>query len=113
MTNASSSESYRCNLNQVFSDFIASEPGFRDARAILTGSLAYGTPREDSDIDILIGCDGPTLDILWARSDGLPKLTFGKLNLIAFNVRTGYGRDGYDAWKRVTGGFGISQARYA
>lgn len=39
-------------------------------QAFITGSRRYGTPRPDSDIDVVIGCDSATADKLRAFSEG-------------------------------------------
>jgi hypothetical protein len=63
--------------------------------SFLTGSCAYGTPREDSDTDLVVLVSHDTLDALAALADnqesvaekreysgGGLSLRFGKLNLI-------------------------------
>lgn len=76
--------------------------------AILTGSRAYGTPRQDSDIDLVCFMPKETLMELNKISD-LPyqlneyfcpesaALRFGKLNLIVCTTQKNY-----DAWKNGT-----------
>ena len=61
-------------------------------RAFITGSHAYGTPTEESDVDLVILVDWATLDKLnnlsekglneSATDSGDISLRFGKLNLI-------------------------------
>lgn len=59
--------------------------------AFLTGSRAYGTPRPNSDIDLVVTIhEQQTLDLLEEYSDGAGgsrggdrSLRFGRLNLIA------------------------------
>ncbi len=53
-------------------------------QAFLTGSYAYGTPREDSDIDLVIRCDEETAKFLSEMRDDktTPAIKFGKLNFI-------------------------------
>lgn len=65
-------------------------------RAFLTGSRAYGTPSEDSDIDIAMLLSKEDLDALLKLCDGVDatspnpyqsgwSLRFGKLNLLCFD----------------------------
>lgn len=73
-------------------------------RAFLTGSRAYGTPTEKSDIDIGVLVDQQVFNILTAYSEeqhlGYPSnkqvIRFGKLNIIAFTEK-----DRYEKWKKV------------
>lgn len=52
-------------------------------KAFLTGSRVYGTPTEDSDIDLVIYCDTSTKEKLIELSDnGKMPCMFGKLNII-------------------------------
>lgn len=87
--------------------------------AVLTGSQAYGHPREDSDVDLVIYVPEAALKVLEQLADPDPKwelkthdyetikyerfagrskpLRFGKLNLICTTDRAIY-----DAWKLGT-----------
>lgn len=76
------------------------------SRAFLTGSRRYGTPREDSDIDVVILCeegdDTKGKDwlsgLLWGAKDPDSKTCkFGKLNLVTF-----CSENRFNDWKRVT-----------
>jgi hypothetical protein len=51
--------------------------------AFVTGSRAYGTPKSDSDVDLVILTDPYTADMLMKQSDGgkIP-IRFGNLNLV-------------------------------
>ncbi len=65
--------------------------------AFLTGSRAYGTPREDSDVDLAVLVSPETASILWklgARDGGSVK--FGPLNLITFS-----NEQNFLEWSRV------------
>ena len=84
-----------------------------------TGSRVYGTPREDSDIDVVALIDERNFDkkfsLLWQQSDDLQEelkgnpagsyiyepddhsLRFGKLNLLCF-----YHKMKFDAWHAGT-----------
>ncbi len=91
-------------------------PSKRDisTRAFLTGSRAYGTPREDSDIDLCVLLSRDDYHTLKAalpedaredmddgRYDEEPggmNIRFGQLNLLAFNDA-----DIYWAWQESTG----------
>lgn len=62
-------------------------------KAFITGSRAYGYPKDDSDVDLAILCSNVDLEILWTEAyrehgkrDGSPKLMFGHLNLVAFDA---------------------------
>jgi predicted nucleotidyltransferase len=70
--------------------------------AFVTGSRAYGTPREDSDIDlcVVVGeLDYHTL-VQWTEdgdtSVGNHSLRFGRLNVIVLPP------DDFEAWKEAT-----------
>ena len=66
-------------------------------RAFLTGSRVYGTPREDSDLDLVVFVDEDTKKALRAMSDSNTKLMYGGLNLIAVTTKAEY-----DAWYKGT-----------
>ena len=70
----------------------------------VTGSRAYGTPREDSDWDIVVMISAPAVKILSLASDetvgpypNSTTLRFGKLNLICCTHQAVF-----DAWKKGT-----------
>ena len=67
----------------------------------LTGSRAYGTPREDSDIDICILDDTPDKEfanLLWRMKDeGHASCRFGKINFI-----TTSDLETFSKWAEVT-----------
>lgn len=66
--------------------------------AFLTGSRAYGMPREDSDIDICILVDDALSSLLFSASEQKgSSVRFGKLNLIVFSNRKDFER-----WREVT-----------
>lgn len=83
------------------------------ARAFITGSHAYGTPREDSDTDLVVMVSFDDLQRLIGLSDRRPvdakdeveypeaidqaNLRFGRLNLLC--VTQG---DDYEAWRSGT-----------
>lgn len=69
-------------------------------KAFLTGSHAYGTPNNESDIDLVLLMDeseGRRLATLAGiepdKNYGVPVIRFGKLNLIVVTSQTEY-----DAW---------------
>lgn len=72
-------------------------------RAYITGSRAYGTPRDDSDIDLVIACGSNDLFELWESVDHT-RLMFGKLNLVAFNVDVPEEAARYERWLKVHNG---------
>lgn len=85
-----------------------------EMQAFLTGSRVYGTPREDSDLDMFVYCpDQATLDLLTESADdetigcadddydgesaNRVILRFGKLNLLCTTKKADYA-----AWKDGT-----------
>lgn len=70
--------------------------------AFITGSRAYGTPREDSDIDLVIKCSHDDLVLLnqfggkpeWNTNNVSANLRWGNLNVIAISSDIVY-----EAWK--------------
>lgn len=75
---------------------------WEERSSFLTGSYAYGIPRPDSDIDIVVLEGESARETLDEASDGFEgnyKLTFEngkKVNLLMMN------RVKYDIWKKVT-----------
>ena len=71
--------------------------------AFITGSHAYGTPTEASDIDLVILCDEETRSKLDELKDRYPEkmeqkpIRFGRLNLIVVTSQ-----EEYEAWKEGT-----------
>ncbi len=77
------------------------------SESFLTGSRAYGTPREDSDVDLAVLCGCPValqnLTRYADRAGGSPNgregvtLVYGRLNLLLFaNPQT------FEAWRIAT-----------
>lgn len=77
-------------------------------KSFVTGSRAYGTPRKDSDIDLVIFADNETAQLLaeqaanreQALGSGAPddvSLRFGRLNLIVLTDE-----DKFDLWQKAT-----------
>lgn len=67
----------------------------RDSKApFITGSHAYGSPRDDSDIDLVVWAVGDTRATL--EAGGYP-IRFGKLNLILISDD-----DQWDIWRLGT-----------
>jgi len=68
-------------------------------KAFITGSRAYGTPREDSDLDLVILVDEITKVVLRAVS-GVPEdksVRFGQLNLVILTSA-----EKFNLWQSVT-----------
>jgi predicted nucleotidyltransferase len=74
--------------------------------AFLTGSRVYGTPREDSDIDLAVLMSSAELGALLRLADPEAQgheyedgvsIRFGNLNLIVFCAK-----DEFDAWRSAT-----------
>ena len=78
-------------------------------KAFVTGSRVYGTPREDSDIDLAVFVTIKELNLLCIMADEVPdvpdsggedvsrSLRFGKLNLLCFTDETEF-----QAWREAT-----------
>lgn len=68
--------------------------------AFVTGSRVYGTPREDSDVDLCVVISSEDLAVLTELADGdgasSASIRFGKLNLIALTPAN------YEAWLEST-----------
>lgn len=69
--------------------------------SFITGSRAYGTPTETSDIDLVICSDTDTIKKLWELSDDPKKLMFGRLNLVTFNIDVDEEAKRYDKWRET------------
>lgn len=79
------------------------------SESFLTGSRVYGSPREDSDYDLVVLIDKDDANRLATGSDDgigelaakygqeVTNLQFGKLNLILV-----YTQEEFDFWRRVT-----------
>lgn len=65
--------------------------------AFLTGSRAYGTPREDSDIDLVILTDRQNAGELWALSKDGTKLILDNVNVIALT-----NPEQFELWRKGT-----------
>lgn len=65
--------------------------------AFITGSRAYGTPTEKSDLDLVILVSGNDSDILWGETEVPSSVRFGRLNLLIFQKR-----DRFERWRQVT-----------
>lgn len=53
-------------------------------RAFITGSRAYGVPREDSDLDLVVLLSTEDGNTIWKLSEEGPAVRFGMLNLIVY-----------------------------
>ncbi len=67
----------------------------------ITGSRAYGIPRDDSDVDLVVACFHEDYEILKAHSEAENKVHFGKLNLVLFNLDDPKSRARYKGWRQV------------
>lgn len=65
--------------------------------AFITGSHAYGTPNENSDIDLAILCSESDSQFLWRNIQDGFTLRTGKLNILAF-----YNAKNFECWREVT-----------
>lgn len=68
--------------------------------AYITGSRAYGTPRDNSDIDLVIACRTDDISTLWEfteANDG--RCAYGLLNLVVFNLDKPDEVKRYESWK--------------
>jgi hypothetical protein len=68
----------------------------------LSGSRAYGVPREDSDVDIVMLLPHRVGSVLRAMSDEVPSCRFGKLNLILFSADSDEGVYFFHDWRKTT-----------
>lgn len=68
--------------------------------AFITGSRAYGTPRENSDLDLGVVVSAETAKVLRKMSESYHKVVFGQLNLVLFEDNSA-GLVRYHAWKEV------------
>ena len=50
--------------------------------SFITGSRVYGTPRPDSDVDLVVLVDEDTATLLRTLSDDKGAVRFGRLNLV-------------------------------
>lgn len=60
-----------------------------------TGSRVYGTPKEDSDLDlvVLLECSSD----IWKFAEPGSTCRFGKLNLVTFEDK-----DNFERWRKIT-----------
>ncbi len=76
-------------------------------RSFVTGSRVYGHPREDSDVDMVICCTYNDIVLLRTLADDSNHyenggtVTFGRLNIIYFNVEEPYEMTRYHRWLRI------------
>jgi hypothetical protein len=77
-----------------------------EMKSYITGSRVYGYPREDSDIDLVVALSDADYRSLWAwkvseNPSVKPKLMYGNLNLVAFNVDWPDDLARFHKWKAV------------
>jgi uncharacterized protein len=73
------------NLHGIVAELVCR---YRPERVVLFGSYAYGSPHEDSDIDLLIVTDGaPQRDELWRAAHELGCQLHAPLQLVAMTAR--------------------------
>lgn len=63
--------------------------------AFITGSHAYGTPKEGSDLDLVVCADNESVSDLWEFSESKSSCRYGKLNIITLTP------DNFERWKQV------------
>lgn len=68
--------------------------------AYITGSRAYGYPREDSDVDLVVLCSEADCKIIW-KQNGYGRLQFGIINLVLFNADNPTDLNRYHKWKKA------------
>lgn len=72
-------------------------PEQKDTKAFLTGSHAYGTPHERSDIDLVVLCDEETqLKLRSLANQDNGQIRFGSIQVIAFTNEAVF-----SAWKTI------------
>jgi len=69
--------------------------------SFMTGSRVYGTPRPDSDVDVVVLVSLDDATDLWAESQSENSVRYGHLNLILC-TDTEKGREKFKVWKEVT-----------
>lgn len=99
-------------INSIVPDLMPQKPPVEiaDSPSFITGSRAYGEPKENSDIDLVVFVSDSDLQLLCEcggvsledakeeyREADSASIRFGKLNLIAV-ANPNY----FNAWKRVT-----------
>ncbi len=72
------------------------------SKSFLTGSRVYGTPKEDSDLDLCVFVTQAALEELRKMADKVgnsrgDSLMFGKLNLLCFTKQSEF-----EAWHNAT-----------
>ena len=77
------------------------KPEKNGMEAFITGSRAYGTPNEESDIDLVVFCSPDDAAKLWDLRGESQTVRYGRLNLVVFSD-TDSGRRNYARWKAVT-----------
>lgn len=76
-------------------------------RAFITGSRRFGTPREDSDLDVVMLVDPTMLPLLAQHSDPVydPSVHYGKISAFRFgdlNIIALTDATEFDIWERVS-----------
>lgn len=90
---------------QQLADILGREPGVR--RVLLFGSRAEGSAREDSDVDLLVICEGhpPKMETIHHLRSLLPRRRFG-VDLFVM------GEDEFEETKDVIGGLAYPAHKY-
>jgi hypothetical protein len=76
-------------------------------RAFITGSRAYGNPRPNSDVDLVVLVDEDTADLLRTASETRGPVRFGRLNLVVCTTE-----EQYAVWRLGTSQMKTSLNKY-
>ena len=72
------------------------------SEAFITGSRAYGTPREDSDIDLVVLATSEACSMLAEHRDPVSKsVRYGRLNIILFSAEWPDQVVAFKTWREI------------
>lgn len=72
------------------------------SEAFITGSRAYGTPREDSDIDLVVLATSEACSMLTQHRDPSSKsVRYGRLNIILFSSEQSEQVISFKMWREI------------
>ena len=73
-----------------------------EMNSFITGSHAYGIPKPDSDLDLVVLVSSKEATLLWQQKDeGSKSPRYNKLNLIIFETEKEGDVDRYVLWKQI------------
>jgi len=71
-------------------------------RAFITGSRRYGTPRPDSDVDLVVLLEGSAHDLLMQLGTTEPDNPYAQVRFGVLNIITLQDADEFERWRQVT-----------